>query len=141
MSRHLYRWTSIFCLCVIAAAAHSDNVRPIQVRPKQVAGVDNSRMGAYRSLAELAFQSFQRNDLATAAKLGRILERTWDAAEEGGGPKSLEAVNKLLFEQIDESMDQFIRPLKTYLVKAPNAALVAVAYTAYLDKLKRADVE
>jgi hypothetical protein len=79
----------------------------------QVAGVDNSAMGAYRALASLSFQAFQKGDPATAAELARILERTWDAAEEGGGLKSLEVKNKDLFEQIDEAMDTLLNPSST----------------------------
>jgi hypothetical protein len=42
----------------------------------QTAGVDNSRMGAYRALAQLAYQAFQKGDNATASELARVLERT-----------------------------------------------------------------
>jgi len=44
-------------------------------RPSQTAGVDNTKMGTYRALAELTFQAFEKGDNATAAKLARILER------------------------------------------------------------------
>ena len=46
-------------------------------------------MGAYRALAQLYFQAFQKGDILAAAELARNLERTWDGAEEGGGPRSL----------------------------------------------------
>jgi hypothetical protein len=59
------------------------------------------RIGA---LAQLSFQAFQKGDNATAAELARILERTWDAAEEGGGDRTLANTNKDLFEQIDRAM-------------------------------------
>src|SRR5882762_4344216 len=47
----------------------------------QTAGVDNTRMGAYRALAQLSFQAFQKGDNTTAAELARVLERTWDQGE------------------------------------------------------------
>jgi len=47
----------------------------------QTAGVDDSKMGSYRALAQLAFAASQKGDNALAAKLARILERDWDKAE------------------------------------------------------------
>ena len=108
-------------------------------RATQVAGVDNSRMGAYRALAQLSLQAFKKGDLATSAELARILERTWDAAEEGGGPRSLELKNKDLFEQIDDSMDGFIKPILHYATKMPASSDVQAAYTAFLDKLRQGE--
>jgi hypothetical protein len=105
----------------------------------QIAGVDNTRMGAYRALASLSFQAFQKGDSVMAAEFARILERTWDAAEEGGGPKSLEVKNKDLFEQIDEAMDAFIKPLIHYTTKAPDPKAVKAAYEDFLNKLKQGD--
>jgi hypothetical protein len=108
-------------------------------RPSQTAGVDNSKMGAYRALAELSYQAFQKGDNATAAKLARILERTWDKGEEGGGERSLAKTNNELFEQIDTAMDAFIKPLIGYEKSAPDPAKIEAAYTAFLEKLKQAD--
>ena len=51
----------------------------------QTAGVDDSKMGPYRALAQLAYAASQKGDNALAAKLARILERTWDKAEDYGG--------------------------------------------------------
>jgi hypothetical protein len=56
----------------------------------QTAGVDNSRLGAYRALAQLSFQAFQKGDREIAAELARILERTLDAA--GRQPRFLTGV-------------------------------------------------
>jgi hypothetical protein len=105
----------------------------------QIAGVDNARMGAYQALAQLSFQAFQKGDMATAAELARILERTWDAAEEHGGPNSLGAKNKDLFEKIDEAMDVYIKPIIHYSTKAPDPAAVKAAYADFLTKLKQGD--
>jgi hypothetical protein len=112
---------------------------PAERAATQVAGVDNSRMGAYRALAQLSFQALKNGDAATAAELARILERTWDAAEEGGGPRSLEVTNKDSFEQIDEAMDTFIKPLIHYTTKAPDPEAVKRAYEDFLNKLKQGD--
>jgi hypothetical protein len=108
-------------------------------RPSQTAGVDNSKMGAYRALAELSYQAFQKGDNATAAKLARILERTWDKGEEGGGERSLAKTNNELFEQIDTAMDAFIKPLISYEKSVPDPTKTEAAYTAFLEKLKQAD--
>jgi hypothetical protein len=107
--------------------------------PSQASGVDNTKMGAYRALAQLSFQAFQKGDNATAAELARILERTWDADEEGGGDRSLAKTNKDLFEQIDHAMDVFIKPVMHYSAKAPDPAAVQTAYNDFLDKLKQGD--
>lgn len=121
-------------LVSIAALAHA-----AEPKVSHTAGVDNGRMGAYRALAQLSFQAFQKGDPAMAAELARILERTWDAAEEYGGPNSLGTKNKDLFEQIDEAMDDLIKPLIHYSAKAPDPAAVRAAYEDFLKKLKQGD--
>jgi hypothetical protein len=105
----------------------------------QTAGVDNTPMGAYRALAELSFQAFKKGDVATAAELSRVLERTWDGAEGGGGDRSLGKTNDSLFEQIDDAMDAFIKPIINHAKQTPDEAAVETAYHAYLDKLKQGD--
>jgi hypothetical protein len=118
---------------------HGVSARIQEKRLTQTAGVDNTKMGAYRALAELSFQAFQKGDHATAAKLARILERTWDKGEEGDGERSLAKTNNELFEQIDAAMDAFIKPLIGYEKSAPDPAKTGTAYTAFLEKLKQAD--
>ena len=53
----------ILCMAVIMAAPCA-RVLAAQEKPEskitQTAGVDNTRMGAYRALAQLCFQAFQR---------------------------------------------------------------------------------
>ncbi len=105
----------------------------------QTAGVDDSKMGPYRALAQLTFAASQKGDNVLAAKLGRILERTWDKAEDYGGETALGKTNHPLFDEIDKSMDHFITPLVTHPNAAPDTAAVKAAYNAYLDKLKQAD--
>lgn len=124
---------SIFALAVAMPSTAEEH------RVTQLAGVDNTAMGPYRALAQLAFQAFQKKDMAAAAELSRILERTWDAAEETGGPTSLGVKNKQLFEQIDKAMDAFIKPVLHYATKAPDPVAVNKAYNDFLGNLKQGD--
>jgi hypothetical protein len=105
----------------------------------QTAGVDNSKMGPYRALAQLALASSQKGDNATAATLAKILERTWDKSEDYGGDTALSKTNHALFEEIDKAMDQFVNLLLGHATSAPDPAKLKAVYTAYLEKLKRAD--
>ena len=105
----------------------------------QTAGVDNSKMGPYRALAQLAFASSQKGDNATAATLAKILERTWDKSEDYGGDTALSRTNHALFDEIDKAMDQFVNLLLEHQASAPDPAKLKAAYTAYLEKLRRAD--
>jgi hypothetical protein len=105
----------------------------------QTAGVDDSKMGPYRALAQLAFTASQKGDNALAAKLARILERDWDKAEDYGGESALSKTNHALFEEIDKAMDHFIAPLVAHVASAPDQAAVKAAYNVYMEKLKLAD--
>jgi hypothetical protein len=105
----------------------------------QSAGVDNSKMGPYRALAQHTFAEFQKGDGAAAAQLARVLERVWDKGEDYGGDTALKKTHPDLFDEIDKAMDDFITPLTDYKTKAPDPAKVKAAYNAYLEKLKLAD--
>jgi hypothetical protein len=105
----------------------------------QTAGVDDSKMGPYRALAQLIYAASQKGDNALAAKLARILERNWDKAEDYGGETALSKTNHALYDEIDKAMDRFITPLVAHPTAAPDAAVVKAAYTAYLERLKQAD--
>jgi len=98
----------------------------------------SSRMGVYRALAELIFQSFKNGDTETSATLGRTLERTWDQIEENR-KQGLSKSNPKVFREIDVVMDAFIKPVIEYDQKTPDPASVESAYATYLDKLKAAD--
>lgn len=100
----------------------------------QTAGLDNTKMGVYRALAQLSYQAFQKGDNANAAELARILERAWDKGE-GDLSKSGPAT----WKQIDKAMDAFIKPLIRDSVKAPDPTQVQTAYNGYLEKFKQAD--
>ncbi len=105
----------------------------------QTAGVDDSKMGPYRALAQLAYAASQKGDNALAAKLARILERTWDKAEDYGGDTALSKKNRAAFEEIDKAMDRFVEPLQAHANSAPDAAVIKAAFNAYMEKLKQAD--
>jgi hypothetical protein len=106
----------------------------------QTAGVDNTRMGAYRALAQLSFESSQKGDNATAAELARILEFTWDRGEwKNSSDGSYCKANRTVCQPIDHALDVFIGPLMNYAKQAPDPATVRAAYNDFLDKLKQAD--
>jgi hypothetical protein len=126
-----------FAFLIACAAA-----APAPAQEKKVAqknGVDISKMGAYRALAQHMYADFQKGDLAAAAELGTILERLWDKAEEYGGDTALAKTNRQLFDEIDKAMDQFITPITESKGKSPDPARVKTAFNAYLEKLKLAD--
>jgi len=108
-------------------------------RAPQTAGVDNTKMGPYRALAQLTYAAAQKGDQAGAATLAKILERTWDKAEDYGGDTALSKTNHALFEQIDKAMDQFISLFLEHPAGPPDASKLKSAYTQYLEKLKLAD--
>jgi hypothetical protein len=105
----------------------------------QTAGVDNSKMGPYRALAQLAFAASQKGDNETAAKLAKILERTWDKAEDFGGDTALSKTNRALFDDVDKSMDRFISILLNHATTAPDPAATKAAFNEYIGKLQLAD--
>lgn len=105
----------------------------------QANGVDNSKMGPYRALAQHIYADFQKGDLAGAAAMGRVLERVWDKAEDYGGDTALSKTNRKHFDEIDKAMDEFLTPIWEAKGKAPDAAKVKAAYNTYLEKLKLAD--
>jgi len=134
---------SLFAICIgVFLAISSLASAPPQGVAKhspQTAGVDDTKMGPYRALAQMIFGAFQKNDTATAAELGRVLERLWDKAEDYGGDTALSKTNRKVFDEIDKAMDQFITPIVEYKNKAPDAAKVKAAYSTYLEKLALAD--
>jgi hypothetical protein len=123
-----------FFFCSLAAPFSAQ-----EKRVPQTAGVDNSKMGPYRALAQLAYAASQKGDHAGAATLAKVLERTWDKAEDYGGDTALSKTNHALFDQIDKAMDQFISLFLDHPSAAPDAAKLKFAYTQYLEKLKLAD--
>lgn len=127
----------VFVVVLILAVAVSLSAQ--EKKNSQTAGVDNTKMGPYRALAQLAYSASQKGENATAATLAKVLERTWDKAEDYGGDTALSKTNHALFEEIDKAMDQFVTLLIDHPTSAPDPAKVKVAYSAYLEKLKQAD--
>ena len=132
-------------MCVVGTIALFDTAVFAQAAAQekkitQTAGVDNTRMGAYRALAQLSFQAFQRGDNATAAELARILERTWDQGEwHNTSDGSYCKANRAVCQPIDEAMDGFIKPILDYAKKAPDPSAVEAAYKEFLEKLRQGD--
>jgi len=128
----------IFCLLLALAFLVLSSAAQERKVPQTV-GVDNSKMGPYRALAQLAYAASQKGDNATAAMLAKILERTWDKAEDYGGDTALSKTNHALFEEIDKAMDQFGNLLIEHPSSAPDQAKLKAAYSNYLEKLRLAD--
>jgi len=126
--------TAALLVCIFAVPLLAQ-----EKRAPQTAGVDNTKMGPYRALAQLANSASQKGDHASAATLAKILERTWDKAEDYGGDTALSKTNHAVYEQIDKAMDQFIAVFLDHPSAAPDAAKLKAAYAQYLEKLKLAD--
>jgi len=137
--RYSSRSLSAVFVVLLLSAAVVCSALPQEKRAPQTAGVDDTKMGPYRALAQMIFSASQKGDAATAAQLSRILERVWDKAEDYGGDTALAKTNHKLFDEIDKAMDQFVTPLVEYKTKPPDAAKVKAAYNTYLEKLKLAD--
>jgi hypothetical protein len=127
------------CATAVLACSLAAPFSAQEKRMPQTAGVDNSKMGPYRALAQLAYATSQKGDNTGAAMIAKILERTWDKAEDYGGDMALSKTNHTVFEQIDKAMDQFISLLLDHPTTAPDAAKLKAAYTLYLEKLKLGD--
>jgi hypothetical protein len=123
----------VLCTAVLAAAI------PQETRQPQTAGVDNTKMGPYRALAHLAYAAEQKGDFATAAQLGKILERVWDKAEDYGGDTALSKTNPDLFKQADKAMDDFIAAVQAGTKTPADTAKLKATYNNYLEKLHMAD--
>ena len=127
------------CAAALLAVALAGPICGQERRAPQTAGVDNTKMGPYRALAQLAYAASQKGDNTAAAMLAKILERTWDKAEDYGGDTALSKKNHALFEEIDKAMDQFISLFLEHPTTAPDLAKLKSAYTLYLEKLKLGD--
>jgi len=136
-----HKTAPIFAILVAlcGATTSSPSASAQERKIPQTDGVDNTKMGAYRALAQHAYVEFQKGDVAAAAQLARSLERVWDKAEDYGGDTALKKTHPDLFEEIDKAMDDFVLPLEQYKSKPPEASKVKTAFNAYLEKLKLAD--
>jgi hypothetical protein len=124
---------AVLCLVVTSTCGTSVSALAAERIP-----LNNTKTGVYRALADVIFQSFKKGDMDTAATLGRVLDRTWDQIEENG-EHGLNKTSPKLFEDIDEAMDAFIKPVIHADQKAPDPSAVESAYNSYVVKLKTAD--
>ena len=77
MNRWRVGGTLVLVLAVaMASGAAAKQANAQEKKSPQTAGVDDTKMGPYRALAQLSFTAIQKGDTATASKLARILERT-----------------------------------------------------------------
>jgi hypothetical protein len=140
---HLFRKSAALTFAILIATLFATAAcSPASAQEKknpQTAGVDNTKMGAYRAIAQHAYMEFQKGDAASAALLAHSLERVWDKGEDYGGDTALKKTHPDLFEQIDKAMDDFVLPLMDYKTKAPDPARIKAAFGAYMEKLKLAD--
>jgi hypothetical protein len=100
-----------------------------EARPVGVPAADHN-MAPYRKLATETLEAFKAHDMATAKKKARELERAWDTNE-----KALKKKSPDLWEQIDSTMDSFIKPVQG---KSPDPARVQAAYDTFVAKLQLA---
>jgi hypothetical protein len=138
-SRNSLLWIFPVVLAIFLSIALTSISVAQERKNPQTAGVDNTKMGPYRALAQVAYAASQKGEYATAATLAKVLERTWDKGEDYGGDMALSKTNHALFEEIDKAMDQFVTLLIDHPTSAADPARVKAAYTAYLEKLKQAD--
>jgi hypothetical protein len=133
------RWIFPIALTILLSVALTSISAAQERKNPQTAGVDNTKMGPYRALAQVAYAASQKGEFATAATLAKVLERAWDKAEDYGGDTALSKTNHALFGEIDKAMDQFVTLLIDHPTSAADPARVKAAYSAYLEKLKQAD--
>jgi hypothetical protein len=113
------------------ATKQTTEFRRTLIDPTEVAGVERQHMGIYRALSELIMDSFKKKDFATAAKLSRIMEISWDRGE-----TELNTKSRQTWGQIDAAMDKFILPIIDYKKTMPDVSNVTAAYQTFLEKLK-----
>jgi hypothetical protein len=86
--RHLFERPAQAFLFLVLAFLFAGAAGPAIAQEKkvgQISGVDNSKMGAYRALAQQIYADFQKGDIAAAAEMGRVLERVWNIRKEARG--------------------------------------------------------
>ena len=137
--RNTYKPLAAFLAAILLTATLACIASSQDKKVAQTNGVDNTKMGAYRAMAQHIYADYQKGDVAGAAEMGRVLERLWDKAEEYGGDTALAKTNRQLFEEIDKAMDLFLTPLWEAKAKPPDPAKVKAAYSTYLEKLRLAD--
>src|SRR5258708_18341437 len=98
----------VFAFLTVCAAAVPAFSQEKKVAQKN--GVDISKMGAYRALAQHIYAEFQRVDIAAAAELGTDLEIVWGKSEEYGCDTAFAKNNRQLSDVIFTANDLFLTP-------------------------------
>src|SRR5947207_3283123 len=99
----------LLALLLVLLTAGAANA-PAWGQGKKVAqqnGVDNSKMGAYRALAQHVYADFQKGDLAAAALMAKVLERLWDKADDYGEETALVKTQHGQFGNVDKAKEGF----------------------------------
>ena len=93
--------------------------------------IDNSYTSVYRVLGQLAVEAVQNDDFPRAVVYAKILEVVWDRGENNLKTKSREK-----WDEVDEALDQFIRPIVRFADKKPAVAEVQANYARLAETLK-----
>jgi hypothetical protein len=125
-----YALNVVFILCLLlSSGARAQSRAPVDIDP------DNGKMGAYRTLAQLAYRAYEQRDDKAAAILARVLERVWDRGE-----GELQKTAPETWSKIDRSMDGFIKPLTGFAQTGrADETKERAAYQLYLDSLSATD--
>ena len=99
-------------------------------KPAADAPAVDDNMTPYRKLATDTLTAFQAQDMSTAKKKARELEKAWDTGE-----KALQKKAPDVWGQIDKAMDAFIKPVQD---KSPDPAKMQTAYDTFIAKLQLA---
>ena len=99
-------------------------------KPAAGAAAADDNMTPYRRLAADTLTAFKAQDIPTAKKKARELEKAWDTGEKALQKKAPDA-----WGQIDKAMDAFIKPVQD---KSPDPARIQAAYDTFIAKLQLA---
>jgi len=135
----------IKCLCalaglalatVITAAAFAQAVvePSAGLEPKTDLLVPLTHGGPYIMQAKMVMDLLKKGDYQNAAVAATVLEVVWDQNENG-----MKAASSKRWTAIDESMDNFLGPIKHHVTKGdpvPDAAKLETPYNQYLKNLE-----
>jgi hypothetical protein len=128
-------WIRIATVVMFAVAgpltslAQASNSAPARAQAAAMTPADDN-MTPYRKLATDTLTAFKAHDMATAKKKAKELEKAWDNDQ-----KALQKSSPDVWKQIDDAMDDFIKPLSG---KSPDAAKTQATYDAFIAKLQLA---
>ena len=114
-------------------SAGKNSVAAIYIKP--IGGVSamaaSDRMNHYRTQAQQAVDAVAKGDLTAARTACNTLEQDWD-----NGETALRQSNPPVWNQVDQSMDDFIRSI-TQAGARPDVAAVKKAHQTFLAKLNQ----